>query len=442
MALLPVDELSVFHGELLMGTLFDTTPLSFAYAPQWLEHDSAFALPNIGLQAECLATPAVEAVFENLLPEGIIRGVLRRQTHASSTFGLLRAVAGDTAGGLTILPAGQMPEAPSYQAVEWSEIARHFAGQLSVRGAVAPLGSRISLSGAQAKMLIALSDGGKPLLPKGSSPSTWIVKPDISGFEKVWSSAANEAIVMRTAAYCGLGVAQVFFEPTTRSCVVQRFDRGPDPSGRLVRLKQYDFCQLSGLPSGKKYEVEGGPGIAQCAALIKAHSAQPAVDLKRFCDWLFFNIYTGNNDSHAKNLALYEHPGKGLRLAPFYDLMDTRLYPGLSRHFALRIGGEDQPGKMTSKHLDEMADELSLKPFFVKDRAKSVHTKLGPALARAIADTAPFLDSSGKTLSSRLQQHVTSIANKSAARFVGLRPASPTPAPMAPDTHASHPAKV
>lgn len=109
MALLPVDELSVFHGELLMGTLFDTTPLSFAYAPQWLEHDSAFALPNIGLQAERLATPAVEAVFENLLPEGIIRGVLKRQTHASSTFGLLRAVAGDTAGGLTILRVRTAP---------------------------------------------------------------------------------------------------------------------------------------------------------------------------------------------------------------------------------------------------------------------------------------------------------------------------------------------
>lgn len=412
-----VRELSVFHGEFLVGTLFDSDPLSFAYAAEWLAQNCPVALPNLGLQAERLSTPAVESLFENLLPEGVLRDALKRQTQASSTFGLLRAVAGDTAGDLTLLPAGQTPQEHRYQAVEWTDIAKHLSRQISERGVMAPFGSRISLSGAQAKMLIAMDDEHRPLLPQGDSPSTWILKPNISGFEKIWSSAANEAILMRTADYCELGAAQVFFEPITRSCVVKRLDRKRQPNGSLARLRQYDFCQLSGLPSGKKYEADGGPSVAQCATLIKEFSAQPAVDLKRFCDWIFFNIYTGNNDSHAKNLALYEHPEKGLILAPFYDLMDTRLYPGLSKRFALRIGGEDQPGQMTADHLVQLAVELNLKPSFLRDRATTVHNKLGDALKRAIADLEPFLDSPGKTLATRLQQHVVSIASKSFVRL-------------------------
>ena len=417
-----VTELSVFDGERLVGTIHDTSPLSFTYAQEWLERRDTpadgYEIVNIPLQAGPVATPEVEAVFENLLPEGVLRDMLGKETQSSSTFALLLAVAGDTAGGLTLLPAGRTPEAASYKRVDWDYIARHFAGGQQAQPATAPLGSRISLSGAQAKMLISLDNAGRPMLPLGTTPSTWIVKPNIRGFEKVWSSAVNEAILMRTAAHCGLGVAEVFFEPTTRACVVKRFDRTTGPKDTIVRLRQYDFCQLSGTVSGKKYEMEGGPGVAQCAELIKTHSVRPGVDLMRLCQWIFFNLYIGNNDSHAKNLSLYHLPGQGLRLTPFYDLMDTRLYPGLSTQFALRIGGEHEPGKMTRAHLVAMAAELNLKPAFILSLAKSMHAKLGPALQQAIAEIEPMLDHSGKALAEKLQQHVMSIANKNAARFL------------------------
>jgi serine/threonine-protein kinase HipA len=348
--------------------------------------------------------------------------MLSKETKSSSTFSLLLAVAGDTAGGWTILPSGRTPEAARHKIIDWDYIARHFAGGLQAQPASAPLGSRISLSGAQAKMLISLDGTGRPMLPLGTTPSTWIVKPNIRGFEKVWSSAVNEAILMRTAAHCGLGVAEVFFEPTTRACVVKRFDRTAGPNDTTVRLQQYDFCQLSGTVSGKKYEAEGGPGVLKCATLIKTHSARPAVDLRRFLQWIFFNLYTGNNDSHAKNLSLYHLPGQGLRLTPFYDLMDTRLYPGLSRRFALRVGGEDEPGKITRDHLVAMAAELNLKPRFILGMAAAMHAKLAPALQQAIDEIEPTLDQSGKALAERLQQHVVSVANKNAARFIGAPP--------------------
>ena len=94
-------------------------------------------------------------------------------------------------------------------------------------------------------------------------------------------------------------------------------------------------CQQAGTVSERKYENEGGPGLAICAELIRRYSTQPAVDLRHFVSRIFFNLFAGNNDSHAKNLSICHQPGKGVTLAPFYDLICTRLYPGLSQDFAL-----------------------------------------------------------------------------------------------------------
>jgi len=110
------------------------------------------------------------------------------------------------------------------------------------------------------------------------------------------------------------------------------------------------------------YEKEGGPGLAACAELIRLYSAQPAVDLRHLVRWVFFNLYVGNNDSHAKNLSTCSVPCHGVTLTPFYDLMCTRLYPGLPPEFAFAIGGEVRPGEMGATHLALMARQLGMQP--------------------------------------------------------------------------------
>jgi HipA-like protein len=65
-------------------------------------HDSrrtTAALPGIPLAAGRSDSAAVSAVFDNLLPEGALRDYIGKQRHASTTFSMLREVAGDTAGG-------------------------------------------------------------------------------------------------------------------------------------------------------------------------------------------------------------------------------------------------------------------------------------------------------------------------------------------------------
>jgi serine/threonine-protein kinase HipA len=411
------NRLDVYYGSELVGTIHDTSPVAFEYAAGWLERAERMTVAAIALEPGRTDSAAVQAFFENLLPEGELRLYLAEQRKASTLFSLLLEVAGDTAGGFVIVPGGQHPSPPTYEATTWEAMAaalgKKSASALDLQGGDA----RISLAGAQDKLGIAIFEDGIPRFPKGTSPSTHIVKPNIRRLAKVWHSAANETIVMRAAAKCGLPTAEAFYEPHTESCVVRRFDRLVGPDGTLARLIQYDLCQLAGTVSEHKYENEGGPGLAICAELIRRYSTQPAVDLRHFVRWIFFNLYTGNNDSHAKNLSIYHQPGKGVTLTPFYDLMCTRLYPGLSQNFAFQIDGEYRPAAMTSAHLASLARQLGMRPQFLAQQAADLARRMPDAIDQAVKDVKPALPHSARILAERLQQFVLSTTTKLAARL-------------------------
>ena len=413
-------QLDVYHDARLVGTLFDSDPLSFEYARDWLSTDGAFSLPGVPLAPGRTASEAVSALFENLLPEGALRDYISKQRHVSTTFSMLREVAGDTAGGLLILEHGQKPRPPAYEKVGWRKLAALLSGTRG--GAAIDIGlkhARISLSGAQDKILIAIDDAdGEPMLPLDESPSTHILKPDIWRLPKIHHSAINETLVMQAAAKSGLQTAEVFYEPTTGACAVRRFDR-LQQHGRLVRLLQYDLCQLNGTLSDRKYESDGGPDIVRCAQLIREYSVQPAVDLERLLAWVFFNLCVGNHDGHAKNLSIHHSPGRGAVLTPFYDLMCTRVYPGLSGQVALSIGGENRPGNIRREHIVQMAGALGFRSDHLLDIAQRVATAVVPALEAALAELAPLLRPSGKTFAQRLQWKITRLAKQTSARILG-----------------------
>lgn len=409
--------LDVFYGTELMGTVHDTSPLAFEYAQAWLDRQDAFPLSVIALQPGLIASAHVQAFFENLLPEGELRIYLSEQRKASTLFSLLLEVAGDTAGAFVMLPHGQTPEAPEYEPTTWEALADTVRNKSAAAIQIQGEHARISLAGAQDKASIALFDGRTPLLPKGSAPSTHILKPDIRRLAKVRESAANEAIIMRTAAHCGLNTAKLFYEPLTRSCVVERFDRFTHADGTLGRLIQYDFCQLAGTGSERKYEKEGGPGVAQCAQFIRQYSARAALDLQGFAQWIFFNLYVGNNDSHAKNLSIYERPGEGVRLTPFYDLMCTRIYPGLSKEFAFNIGGEVLPGHMGKVQVQGLAEQIGMGAKYLQRVALSLAARVPEAIDQATREIAPDLTRSGQTFADRLSRQVKSITRRAADRI-------------------------
>lgn len=411
------DRLNVFLGDELVGSIHDTSPVSFQYSPSWLARAKPLAVAAIPLLPDNQDSVAVQAFFENLLPEGELRLYLAEQKKASTLFSMLFEVAGDTAGAFIILPAGRKPAPATYQATSWEALAALLGQKSTAAIDIKGKDARISLAGAQDKTSIAIFDDGVPRLPKGTAPSTHILKPDIKRLAKVWQSAANEAIVMRIAARCGLPTAEVFYESHTQSCVVRRFDRFVRPDGKLDRVIQYDLCQLAGTVSERKYEKEGGPGVTACAELIRKYSDVAAVDLHHFVTWILFNLYVGNNDSHAKNLSVYHLPGKGTVLTPFYDLMCTRLYPGLSQEFAFSIGGETRPGSMGREQIVAMAEQLRMQPRFVLTQAAGLAKKMPLAVEQAVAEITPTLSPGGKDLAERLKTFILSTTRKAAARL-------------------------
>jgi serine/threonine-protein kinase HipA len=414
--------LAVFMDNQHVGRLHNETPLAFSYEASWLASPAAHPLnPTLPLQAGKLTSPNVVAFFENLLPEGDQRTLLSMHHHVSTLFGLLATVGGDVAGSVVLLPWGQIPQPAHYQRLTWDQV-----NQLLHDGAlknkrldkqIRQEEPRRTLSGVQYKLLLSLDADGLPLLPFGSSPSTHILKPDIVRNDvNLFSTAVNETIVMRTARLCELPAANVAYQPETNACLITRYDRIAQADGTLKRLWQADFCQLLGKPSDVKYESDGGPTFKACFDLLRTYSVQPAIDQRQLLRWLFFNLYVGNNDSHAKNLSLLSSD-QGLSLAPFYDLMCTRVYTGLASQFTFQIGGEYSPGKIQRSHLESLATSIGVKTNYLLTIARDMAEQVEKGIHVAASEVAVKLKPAEHIMAERIQQKVISIVKKMGARW-------------------------
>jgi serine/threonine-protein kinase HipA len=75
--------------------------------------------------------------------------------------------------------------------------------------------------------------------------------------------------------------------------------------------------------------------------------------------WVVFNHLLVNCDAHAKNLSMLISRTE-YRLAPLYDLLSTRIYPGLSAKSAMRLGREYRPDRLFRRHWERLADEAGV----------------------------------------------------------------------------------
>ena len=131
-------------------------------------------------------------------------------------------------------------------------------------------------------------------------------------------------------------------------------------------------------------ENEGGPGLKECFALLSRVSTQPLVDRLHLLKWVVYNFIIGNNDAHAKNLAILFLDGKPV-LAPFYDLICTQVYPELSKKMSMRIGGEIRHEYVHLRHWERFAQEINVKEKLVIELLKEYSISI-PNEARALAE--------------------------------------------------------
>ena len=102
--------LRVWHEDRLVGCLWRNAAneIGFQYCDEWLHSDDKFAVSaSLPLSREpCQPEDALaHRFFANLLPEGVAREhIVRDLKLTNSDFVLLRAIGGECAGALSILP--------------------------------------------------------------------------------------------------------------------------------------------------------------------------------------------------------------------------------------------------------------------------------------------------------------------------------------------------
>lgn len=360
-----MDSLDVFFERQKVGELHDAPEgLMFSYALQWLE-EKPEPMP-ISLSLPIKAEPQeAQAFFANLLPEGVVREYLCKNVFRldyGDDFALLKAIGGDCAGALNLYPPGEGPheETGGYHRLTASQFEEILQSPLIPQASFLREDERVrlSLAGAQDKMLIAEFDGDF-FLPVNGAASTHIIKPQSV---RLKGMVENEAYCMRLAQRMGLDVARSEIIKGFDDLVykVARYDRlilGPQT---VRRLHQEDFCQALGIGYASKYQEHNGPGLKECFELLRQSSTTPVPDRRKLLEMTVFNYLIGNTDCHAKNISLLYQEGRPT-LAPAYDLVSGLLYPHFHQ-MAMMIGGAVNANQVEKENWERFAKDTSLRP--------------------------------------------------------------------------------
>lgn len=360
--------------------------LGLAYLPGLADGDAlSLSLP---VRAEQYDEAALMPFFEGLLPEGRLREQLAvaNRLEPTDVFALLREFGRECAGAVTITPEGEAAAAFTSE-VRWlsdGELAQKI-NDLEIR----PLADepavnvRISMAGAQPKLIVVIDPDGRVGLPLGATPSTHILKPQpqtMRGRLLAYPDlVANEAFCMALAAGAGIATAEITVRRVAADpvLVVRRYDRSPDGQ----RLHQEDFAQALGIPSRRKYERPDGPGQRDYLQLLRQHSADPLADLPALMDRVAFSYLIGNDDMHAKNHSILYRPQP--RLAPAYDLVCTHVYAHLTREMGSAVNSMYDAEQLRAVHWRKHFRQIDLSEDLYARRLTELAARVTAAIPHA-----------------------------------------------------------
>ena len=355
----------------------DANSREFSYDTAYLASSGACPISlSLPLREKPFNSWETRLFFENLLPPVIVRRRLEKIIHhdADNYFAFLKTLGGDCAGAIALYPEDVDPSEHGDMVRELSEDeADEIFGVLPMSPLLQGVvdGYRISVAGAQDKLVIRLRDG-RISLPLYGAASTHIVKP---GMDRCEQSVENECFCQRLAAAVGISAADssILRVKGKRYYVTERYDRKA-VDGRVERFLQEDFCQAMGVDSEKKYQTDGGPGAARCFRFLREHALGLA-DQMRFVDFYLYNFLIGNADAHAKNFSLLYNDGRP-SVAPLYDAMSTLVYPQIYNAMAMEIGGHYEFKDVTRESFAAFAEKCDINPRAVLDRLDALAAKL------------------------------------------------------------------
>jgi serine/threonine-protein kinase HipA len=284
--------------------------------------------------------------FDNLLPENdaIRRRLAQRyQTGSIHAFPLLAKLGRDCVGAIQLLPENETPSDVfeiNGEVLNTARIAQHLRHTTSTQA----LGQhdqdedlRLSIAGAQEKTAL-LRHNDQWLLPHGSTPTTHIFKLPLGLVGHMQAdmrtSVENEWLSSKIMNAYQIPIAQCAIEhfEDQKTLVVERFDRSASSDGSwIIRLPQEDMCQATGISPLRKYQSDGGPGIAQIMELLLGsnHAEQ---DRRNFFKTLIIFWVLAATDGHGKNFSITHLPGGRYHATPVYDVLSAHPVIGKGRN--------------------------------------------------------------------------------------------------------------
>ena len=422
------EQLHVLLDGVRMGVLErEGQRVSFAYEAGYRDTRGAIPLSvAMPLAVRSHGHDVITPFLWGLLPDNVrILDAWGRRFHVSSgnPFALLRHVGEDCAGAVQFVTPERLDAvlaARDEENVQWitpRQVGQRLLG-LSRDASVGRLptdSGQFSLGGAQAKT--ALHKRGRRWgVPFGATPTTHILKPPIAELD---GHCENEHLMLALARTVGLTAArsEVGHFGDAVAIVVQRYDRLPDPTGRVRRVHQEDLCQALAVMPTRKYQNEGGPSPADVVALLRRVSSDSGADVRAFVDALLFNWIIAGTDAHAKNYSLLLAAGGQVRLAPLYDLASALPYDQLDLRrlrLAMKMGGTYRLEHIDAGALGEFAAACDLDADAVRARAVELSDAVA-AHTRAVVEQSGFDGPTVELLSKRLLKRARALSRETAA---------------------------
>jgi len=149
---------------------------------------------------------------------------------------------------------------------------------------------------------------------------------------------------------------------TGPAMIARRFDRGAD--GARIHIE--DFNQIYRQPPRSKYDNRSFADIA--GTVYQAIGNEALID---FVHRLVFNIGIGNSDMHLKNWSFIYRDGRTPALAPAYDYVCTKVYPG-DNSTGLAIGNARYFQAVTMEQFGRLAERARVSRTVVERAAEEM----------------------------------------------------------------------
>ncbi|MFG5120474.1 type II toxin-antitoxin system HipA family toxin [Methylorubrum sp. POS3] len=323
---------------------------SFIYSEEYYSYGTTPISLALPLSSEPYPDQVTRNFFSNLLQENDqLQTVIDREgLERNDVVGILYHLGADCPGAISCLPAGSGPlKVPGLLREDYEPLSVTILSEIVNRLADRdPLPTVLRdpspIAGVQRKIAITVLPNGQYALPKEGRqvPTTHILKVPRRNQAR---EARLEFALALMAARCGMPTAipEVVEIDGVTGILIERFDRFIDQDGYIHRLHQEDFAQALGLPATMKYEKYGSADRCYKSKNISrllSKTSDPIVSTFLFIRSAIFNLVVGNTDNHAKNYALLYTGGRSPSLAPFYDMVPTKLDRTVSHELSFSIG--------------------------------------------------------------------------------------------------------